>query len=85
MQSTLADLLFNNCIRKSALPMSEYTIKPEKSTPAIDTSSWPLLLKVSTFVRAQVEVKGKSQVSASMNMECLFGHLEDKFVNAMIL
>lgn len=23
----------------------EYTIKPEASTPAVDTSNWPLLLK----------------------------------------
>lgn len=23
----------------------EYTIKPQASTPAVDTSSWPLLLK----------------------------------------
>ena len=26
---------------------TEYQIKPEKKTPAIDTSTWPLLLKVS--------------------------------------
>lgn len=27
-------------------PEEEYSIKPEKGLPAIDTSSWPLLLKV---------------------------------------
>jgi hypothetical protein len=25
---------------------SEYSIKPQKSTPALNTSEWPLLLKV---------------------------------------
>jgi H/ACA ribonucleoprotein complex subunit 4 len=24
---------------------ADYTIKPEATTPAVDTSSWPLLLK----------------------------------------
>jgi H/ACA ribonucleoprotein complex subunit 4 len=26
----------------------EFMIKPEKSTPKLDTSKWPLLLKVTT-------------------------------------
>ena len=29
---------------------TEYKIKPEKGTPTIDTSTWPLLLKVRPLV-----------------------------------
>jgi len=34
--------------------MTDYQIKPEKSAPKIDTSSWPLLLKVRTVLTHQL-------------------------------
>ena len=32
--------------KKTVQAEEDYSIKPEKGLPAIDTSSWPLLLKV---------------------------------------
>ena len=32
---------------------AQFSIKPEKSAPQVDTSSWPLLLKVRTLQKVQ--------------------------------
>jgi len=36
---------------------ADYAIKPESSTPALDTSSWPLLLKGYDKRRSQIQLK----------------------------
>lgn len=43
----------------------EYTIKPESSTPALDTSTWPLLLK-NYEKRKHDDVAGPNITSAQL-------------------
>jgi hypothetical protein len=41
---------------KTEAPVEEtdFVIKPEKSTPKLDTSNWPLLLKVLLYIMPEL-------------------------------
>jgi hypothetical protein len=58
---------------KSAVPeeadAAEFSIKPEKGLPQMDTSSWPLLLKVMYLLQSTSPTrKSKSRRHSEMNL-----------------
>ena len=50
----------------------EYTIKPEAVTPAVDTSTWPLLLKDYDKCRSPSSSTSSSSSSRVFGLNCCF-------------